>query len=87
MDIFIPTLSTVCLTPVLLNLLSMMSTCMIKALQIKVYLINNTIKDMLKKKMYMASPQKDSANIYLPFTSLDLSCHLQILINKMFVPL
>ena len=35
----------------------------------------------------MASPQKDSANIYLPFTSLDLSCHLQILINKMFVPL
>ena len=50
MDIFIPTISTVRLTPVLLILLSMMSTCMIKALQIKVNLINNTIKDMLKKK-------------------------------------
>ena len=50
MDIFIPTISTVRLTPVLLILLSMMSTCMIKALQIKVNLINNTIKDMLKKE-------------------------------------
>ena len=77
MDIFIPKLSTARLTPALLYLLSM-STCMIKAFQFKVYLINNTIKDMMKKKMYMASLQEDSANIYLPFTSLDLSCHLQI---------
>ena len=61
MNIFIPKSSTVRLTPVLLYLLSM-STRMIKALQFKVYLINNTIKDMMKK-MYMASLQKDSANI------------------------
>ena len=57
MDIFIPKSSTVRLTPVLLYLLSM-STCMIKALQFKVYLINNTIKDMMKK-MCMASLQED----------------------------
>ena len=57
MDIFIPKSSTVRLTPVLLYLFSM-STCMIKALQFKVYLINNTIKDMMKK-MCMASLQED----------------------------
>ena len=51
MNIFIPKSSTVCLTPVLLYLLSM-STCMIKALQFKVYLINNTIKDMMKKNVH-----------------------------------
>ena len=61
MNIFIPKSSTVRLTPVLLYLLSM-STCMIKALQFKVYLINNTTKDMMKK-MYMASLQKDSSKI------------------------
>ena len=51
MDIFIPKSSTVRLTPVLLYLLSM-STCMIKALQFQVYLINNTIKDMMKKNVH-----------------------------------
>ena len=64
-----------------------MSTCVIKALQFKGYLINNTTKDMMRK-MYMASLQKDSANIYLPFTSLDLSVifMFRYIITKCLLP-